>query len=370
MLFEFTEDQLDLQSAIREVVNKECSAAVLRAASEEGLDTTRKQLIETYNSLDWPGLVIPEEFGGIGLGAVEQAILAESLGYAADPTSFLATTTQFAALVQACGDDVQRKEILGGVASGTITGSLAAQSKSTAVDASHAPFTATKSGDSWTLNGTARFVLTGGLVDNFVVIASSADGPIAFVIKASDASIYPVETFDPLLDLADVTLSNLKVDDSTRLANSNEQTINQGLQHAIVMLAASTVGTCQRIFEITLDYVKQRHQFGVPIGSFQAVKHKMANMYVTVERARAVTYFGALTIAEDDQRRQIAASMAKVAAGDAQRLCGLDGIQLFGGIGFTWENDQQFFVKRAKVGELMLGNSNHHRREVARLALV
>ena len=122
-----------------------------------------------------------------------------------------------------------------------------------------------------------------------------------------------------------------------------------------------TVGACQRAFDLVIDYVRGREQFGVPIGSFQAVKHKAVDMYVAIERARALGYFAALTIAEDDDRRSLAASMAKAAAGDAQRLVFQHGIQLFGGIGFTWENDLHLYLRRAKAGELLFGGAAEHR---------
>jgi alkylation response protein AidB-like acyl-CoA dehydrogenase len=139
---------------------------------------------------------------------------------------------------------------------------------------------------------------------------------------------------------------------------------------AIVGLAASTTGACQRILERTLDHVRNREQFGVAIGSFQAVKHMVVDMYISIERSRALCQFAALTIAEDDPRRTVAASMAKAAAGDAQRLTARHGIQLFGGLGYTWENDLQIFVRRAKVGDQIFGSAAQHRARVARELLV
>jgi alkylation response protein AidB-like acyl-CoA dehydrogenase len=134
-----------------------------------------------------------------------------------------------------------------------------------------------------------------------------------------------------------------------------------------VAVALETVGTCQAIFDIALDYAKVRHQFGVPIGSFQAIKHKFADMLVALEKARATAYFAALTIAEDDDRRALAASMAKAAAGDCQRLVAQEGVQVLGGIGYTWEHDMHLYVKRAKTGDALLGTARQHRARVAQL---
>lgn len=131
---------------------------------------------------------------------------------------------------------------------------------------------------------------------------------------------------------------------------------------ALMGLAISTVGSCRRILDLAVAHVKERVQFDVPIGSFQAVKHKAADMYVAIERARALAYFSALTIAEDDPRRSRAASMAKAAAGECQRIVFHNGFQLFGAMGFTWENELQIHLKRAKAGDLLLGTAAVHRR--------
>lgn len=126
-------------------------------------------------------------------------------------------------------------------------------------------------------------------------------------------------------------------------------------------MAVTTVGACQRILDLVLDHVRSRHQFGVPIGSFQAIQHKAADMHVAVERARALSYYAALTIAADDPRRRLASAMAKASAGECQSLVFRHGLQLFGAMGFTWENDLQFALKRAKAGELLLGGTAEHR---------
>jgi alkylation response protein AidB-like acyl-CoA dehydrogenase len=134
---------------------------------------------------------------------------------------------------------------------------------------------------------------------------------------------------------------------------------------ALAGMAITTVGACQRILDLVLEHVKQRQQFGVAIGSFQAVQHKAVDMHVATERARALSYFAALTISADDPRRRLAAAMAKAAAGECQALVFRHGLQLFGAMGFTWENDLQFALKRAKAGELLLGGAAEHRAIIA-----
>jgi alkylation response protein AidB-like acyl-CoA dehydrogenase len=168
-----------------------------------------------------------------------------------------------------------------------------------------------------------------------------------------------VQTLDRSRSLVDVDFDGVVVDASRVLHDEGD--IDRALAEATVGLALEMVGASQAIFDITLEYAKQREQFGVPIGSFQAVKHKLADMAVALERARATSYFAALTLAEDDPRWRTATSVAKIAAGDCQRLLAQEGIQLHGGIGYTWEHDMHLYVKRVKSGEALFGTSAEHR---------
>jgi alkylation response protein AidB-like acyl-CoA dehydrogenase len=143
--------------------------------------------------------------------------------------------------------------------------------------------------------------------------------------------------------------------------------VARALEEATTAMALSTVAASRAIFETTLQYAKDRHQFGKPIGSFQAIKHRLADCYLAVERSSSLAYFAALTITEDDPRRAVATSMAKAAAGDCQRLVVRDGLQLHGGVGFTWEHDLHFHLKRAKAGDLLFGTAAFHRARLAQL---
>jgi len=151
--------------------------------------------------------------------------------------------------------------------------------------------------------------------------------------------------------------------------SDSDDAVVRAVQEATVGVAASTLGACQRILELNLNHARERQQFGVPIGSFQAVKHKLADMYCLIERARALVYFAALVFDSADDRRAIATSMAKAGAGECQQRCVRDGLQLFGGIGYTWEHELHLFLRRAKVGELHFGTSSSHRRRITRCAM-
>jgi alkylation response protein AidB-like acyl-CoA dehydrogenase len=342
--FELDDEQLELQRVVRDVLDRECPPSLVRAVVE-GRDGG-EQLWKTLVDLDWPGLTIPASCGGTGLSAIELVITLEELGRAADPTPFLATTSQYVPLVRSCGDDAQQSTLLAAVCAGG-TGAVAWS----------ADCTASPNG---ALLGTARNVLDGDRAERVAVVTETG----VFIVDGANAAATRTPTFDGSLHVADLTFDAAPVDHVL-----GAEGVDRAMEMAVTGMAINTVGACQRILELVLGHIRQRHQFGVAIGSFQAVKHMAVDMYVAIERARALCHFAALTIAEDDERRTVAASMAKVGAGDCQRVVARHGIQLFGGLGYTWENDLQLYVRRAKAGELLLGTSKDHRARVARAAL-
>jgi alkylation response protein AidB-like acyl-CoA dehydrogenase len=366
--FELDEDQLHLQSSAAEVLAKECPPSYLRAVMAGTADPA--ELWTTLAGLDWPGLAIPDELGGVGLSAVELAIVVEQLGYVSDPTPLVATTTQFVPVVQACGDVEQQQRFVGAVAGEAATGTLALAGADGHWDPGSPAVSANQVGESWDLQGTASFVVDGDRADAIAVWAATVDGPQAFVVPGRAVEARRTPSFDQTLHVAEVTFDGVSVGDDRRLAGANAcEGFERALDEAVTGVAATMVGACQRVLDMVIDYVREREQFGVPIGSFQAVKHKVVDMYMAIERARALAQFAALTIAEDDDRRTITASMAKAAAGDAQRIVFQHGIQLFGGIGFTWENDLHLYVRRAKAGELLFGGADDHRERIGRRSL-
>jgi alkylation response protein AidB-like acyl-CoA dehydrogenase len=362
--FEFDEHQLSLQEAAAEVLAKECPASYLRSVVDEGHDPAG--LWATLCSLDWPGLAIPAADGGVGASAVELAIVVEQLGYVGDPTPFLATTTQFVPLVTARGDAEQRRRFLGAVAAAGRAGALALSGPDGTWGLRTPAVEARRAGDRWELRGTASCVIDGDRADELAVLARAGDRVEAFVVPATDVAARRLPAFDGALHVAEVAFDGVAAGEDRRLAGPDAGGAERALDEAVTGLAMLTVGACQRALEMAIEYVGGREQFGVPVGSFQAVKHKAVDMHIAVERARALGYFAALTIAADDPRRSTAASMAKAAAGDAQRIVFQHAIQLFGGIGFTWENDLHLYLRRAKAGALLLGGAAEHRARVGR----
>jgi alkylation response protein AidB-like acyl-CoA dehydrogenase len=324
VLLEFDADQRLWQETVRDAVTKQCPASLVRGVAENGVDPA--PLWRTYVDAGWTDLSDPEN-------AVELAIVLEELGRATDPTPYLATLTQFAPLAGDRFDPAQAgTAIYGGV-------------------------TAHRDADGWVLTGTAHHVLDGDRAEQFAVLTEAG----VFIVDAGEATTRRSPVFDPVLHIAEVSLAAVHVSDDARMHVDTDKAHHV----ALTGMAITTVGACQRILDLVLEHVKQRQQFGVAIGSFQAVQHKAVDMHVATERARALSYFAALTISADDPRRRLAAAMAKAAAGECQALVFRHGLQLFGAMGFTWENDLQFALKRAKTGELLLGGAAEHRAIIA-----
>jgi alkylation response protein AidB-like acyl-CoA dehydrogenase len=369
MDLEFSEDESDLRDNARAVLSGVCPPAVVRAVFDGKGDGAAiwARMVE----LGWPALAIAEDHGGIGLGFVEVAIVAEELGRAVVPSPFLATVTQCAPAVRELGGDSElAASLLSAIAAGEATGTVAL-AENGSWEPSAVTATAEPAGDGWTLTGSKVAVLDGGKVDQVVVVARGSAGLGAFVVAGSDLAWTPRTVLDPTMPLADVSLDGVTVASDRVLAAPGTAGVAEALERAsdeaIVALATVTVGACRAIFEQTVEYAKVREQYGKPIGSFQAIKHRLADLYLAVERASSVGWYAALTIAEDDPRRSEAVSIAKAAAGECQRLVTQDGLQLHGGIGMTWEHDLHFLLKRGKAGDALYGNAVHHRARLARM---
>ena len=346
MLLEFDADQRLWQETVRDAVGKQCPASLVRGIAEGTGDAeAADRLWRSYLEAGWTELTDPEN-------AVELAIVLEELGRATDPTPFLATLSQYAPLAGERFDPAK---------AGT---------------AIYSGVSANWSRQGWELDGTSKFVLDGDRAEQLAVVtpagvflvdpeggsAATGDRPRAAV------SARRRDVFDPVLHIAEVTFDRVRVEESDRLdlePSAALALVERSRHVALMGMAITMVGACQRILDLALEHAKSRQQFGVPIGSFQAIQHKATDMYVAIERARALSYFSALTIAADDPRRRIAAAMAKASAGECQTLVFQHGLQTFGAMGFTWENDLQFALKRAKAGELLLGGAAEHRALIA-----
>jgi len=366
---EFTSDQEDLRASIRSVLAGECSIALVREIVEKG--TRPDALWARMVQLDWPALTVAEANGGIGFGMVELVVLAEELGRAVAPGPLFTTAALFAPAVREAGTAEQCDRFLGAVARGELTGTLAVAEATGHWNAASVAATARPDGDAWLLSGTKHYVIEGDRVDEIAVAARLDDSVGLFVVPAASVTHTPLRTLDGTRRITSVDLDGVRVEGDRKLGGSDggdaTAAIERAVEEATTALSMEMVGTCSTIFDIALAYAKEREQFGVKIGSFQAMKHKFADMFIVLEAARATCYFAAVAIAEDDPRRSLGASMAKAMAGDcARRIC-QEGIQSLGGIGFTWEHDMHLYVKRAMSSAALLGTAEEHRQRVSAL---
>jgi alkylation response protein AidB-like acyl-CoA dehydrogenase len=375
MELDLTDDQQELKDSVRTVLERECPITFVRQVVEDGKDVA--DLWARMVELDWPALSIPESDGGIGLGVVELAVVAEQLGRVMAPGPLLSTAGQFAPVVEAAGSAEQRARFLGAVAGEGLVGTLALAEAGGDFGVAR-PFgfgtVARPDGDAFVLDGEKHFVFDGERADEVIVAArlpgtSGDDGVGLFVVPHLQLHAMAMANIDGSRQYATVTLSGVRVERDRVLGEPGAAAaaLRRALEIATTTVTAELVGTCQTIFDVVHVYVAGREQFGVKIGSFQAVKHKLANMYLAIESARALTYFAAAAVAENDERRELAVSMAKSSAGDCQKLVTQEGIQCLGGIGYTWEHDMHLYVKRATASASMFGTGAEHRAKVATL---
>ena len=356
MYFDLTDEQQAIKSTAHDFLKARFKSERVReiAASESGFDEAGwKEMAE----LGWAGLALPEEWGGQGLGAVELAILFEEMGYALAPSPMLSNTIAGLALA-AGGSDEQKERWLRPLAEGSLRGTPALID----ADGSAEPMQfSMRAGD--VLTGTKTLVLDAGSADFFLV--ATADGGRHLVEKgAGGVTVTAEESIDPTRRLFSVRFDGVRPEST--LSGSGED-YHPVFHRACVALAAESTGLAQRALEMSVEYAKDRQQFGRPIGAYQAVSHRLTNMLWEVEEARSLLYYAAWAADAEPESLPLAASMAKARASDAANAVTHDAIQTFGGIGFTWEHDVHFFLKRARVSSQLLGTPRHHRERVAEL---
>ncbi|HKA15333.1 MAG TPA: acyl-CoA dehydrogenase family protein [Myxococcota bacterium] len=369
MDFEISSDQQALVDSVRAVLEREVPTALVRDIVEN--QRRPEQPWKSAGELGWTAIDVPEAFGGLGLGFAQLGLVVEQHGRFIAPGPFLATVTQFTPLVREAGDAAQQQRFAGAAASGGLTGALAIDQGRAAEHELGDSLRARRDGGAWVLEGQRDFVLDGDCADEIAVAArvGAGDGVGLFVVPQGAVEAKRVVALDASRPLAHLRFDGVRVEPDRVLGTpgAGARALGRALEHATVAAALECVGTCHTLMERTVEYAKHRRQFERPIGAFQAVQHKCADMFVQIEKARATAYFAMMALAEDDPRRAIGASMAKVAASDCQRLVCKEGIQIHGGMGYTWESDVQLFVKRAKTLEALFGNGRQHRRRIADL---
>jgi len=330
MDFGLTDDQRDIQRTARDLLSERSTPARVREHAEAA--STDQALWKELSELGWPGIAIAEENGGQGLGTIELSILCEELGRSLAPVPFLASAMA-ACVIEQAGTPAQRERWLPGLASGEMIGALAG-----AVD------------------GTAELVVSGAEAGVIVLIEDDGSGRL---LTPEDAEVSRIAAIDP-------TRSAARVSAGEGAGEALEDGC-PGLGHALVAVSSELVGVSGRALEMTLAYVKERKQFGVPVGAYQAVSHRCAQMLMDTEKARSLTALAAWSADADPDGLAEAAAMAKSAASDAGREVTAGAIQMHGGIGFTWEADVHWLYKRAQIDAVLLGGAKYHRARLARI---
>jgi alkylation response protein AidB-like acyl-CoA dehydrogenase len=374
MDFAFSDEQEMLRDTARRFLEAKAPSEVVRRLMEtdEGFDPV---LWSELAAQGWQAVAIPEEYGGAGFGFMEQAILMEEMGRALFPVPYLSSVVLGADLVLRAGSDEQRKELLPPVASGERRLALAQVEPSGSWTADGVTLTARRDDADLVLNGAKSFVLDGHTADVLIVVARADEGPagpegIGLVVvdaSAKGVSRRRLETMDQTRKQAEVLFDDVRVPASAVLGEPGAGWghLGETLEGATVALAFEQVGGAQKCLEMAVEYAKTRVQFGRPIGSFQAIKHKCADMLVEVESARSAAYYAGWAVATADPERRIAAPLAKSYCSEAFFHCAAENIQIHGGIGFTWEHDAHLYFKRAKTDELLFGTPAQHRAVLA-----
>jgi alkylation response protein AidB-like acyl-CoA dehydrogenase len=374
MDFGFSEEQEMLRSSARDFLAKEAPMTYVRKMMDDERGYT-DELWRKMAELGWMGLVLPEAHGGSGLDFVDMVVVLEEMGRAVLPGPFFSTVILAGIAIVEGGSADQKAKYLPKIADGSLKATLAHLEPSGRWDAEGIQLTAKEAAGKWTLDGTKLFVPDANVADLFVVAARTsgkgAEGVTLFLVdaKTSGVGVTMLKTMDQTRKLGEVTFKSVTVGTDAVLGKvgGGWGLLERVADRAKVGLAAEMCGGAQKVLEMSVEYAKVREQFGKPIGSFQAIQHKCANMLVEVESSKSITYYAAWAVANDVAEAPLAAAMAKAYTSDAYRHTAGEGIQIHGGIGFTWEHDMHIFFKRAKSSEVTFGDATWNREIVAQL---
>jgi alkylation response protein AidB-like acyl-CoA dehydrogenase len=369
--FAFSEEQEMLRRSAREFLAKECGPKVVRRLMEttDGYDPA---LWKKIADLGWTALGIPEEYGGVGT-FLDLVVVLEEAGRALLPGPFFSTMGLAVPVLIEAGSEAQRKEALSAIAAGSVRATLAFTEPSGRWDAAAVSLAAKPSSGGWRLDGVKVFVPDVEAADYMIVVARTRgegeDGITLFLVKGKPEgmTVRALETLDMTRRWSEVRFEGVQLEADAVMGAPDKAwpRLKRALEWATSALCAEMVGGVQKVLEASTEYAKTRHQFGKPIGIYQAVSHKLADMLVLSESGRSATYYAAWTVDADAPDRSLASSMAKAYVSDAYRKVAGDGIQVHGGIGFTWEHDMHLYFKRAKSSEVTLGDATFHRELVA-----
>ena len=359
-----SDEQRALRDAVRRFLADRAPLPRVRALMDtpDGID--RAVWDQAGAQLGLQGIAIPEAYGGGGFTFAEQAIVLEELGAALYGGPYLASAVLAATALLASPDEAARRELLPGVASGQTVATLAF----TEDDGSWAPeairLAASGDGTGWVLDGHKSFVLDGHTADLILVVARAGSGLALFAVQPGAQGLVRrgLPTLDQTRKLARLEFGSVP---ARLIDGDGAAVLARTLDVAAIALAAEQLGGAQRALDMAVSYAKDRQQFGRPIGSFQAIKHRCADLLLEVESLRSAVGYAAAAVAEDSAEIPVVASLVKAYASDVYFHVAAESIQIHGGIGFTWEHDAHLYLKRAKASELFLGDASYHREHLA-----
>ncbi len=372
MDFGFSEEQDILRQSAADFLRNECPMSYVRQMMED----ERGYADEVWNKmaeLGWMGLIVPEEYGGAGLSLVDLVVVLEEMGKGVLPGPFFSTVALGGLCVQAAGSEEQKKALLPGMASGRTTLTLACLEENARWDETGITLSADKNGSGYVLNGVKLFVPDAHVVDYIICAARTSEGVTLFLLDRGQAGLGTrlLKTMDQTRKLCEMVLDKVHVGADALLGAPGQgwDFLSRVLNQSKVALSAEMCGGAQQVLDMSVEYAKVREQFGRPIGSFQAIQHKCADMLVQVEGAKSATYYAAWAVSNNAPDAALAAAMAKAYCSDAYRQVTSEGIQVHGGIGFTWEHDLHIYFKRAKGSEVTFGDATWNRELVAQHTL-
>ena len=374
MDFELGEEQVMLKTAARDFLEEECPKTLVREMMFEDDKGYSPELWKKMAEQGWMGLAFPEEYGGAGMSFLDLAVLLEEMGRALVPGAFIPTVVLTGRAILSAGTEEQKKEFLPKIANGDLVLTLALQEESGSLEASGINVEAYQSDDNFVIEGTKLFVPDANVADYFLCAArtkdssNQEDGVTLFLVDAKAAGTH-TEVLKTMTGekQCEVTFRHVSVPKASILGELDKgwPIIERVMIEAAVAESAWMAGGARWVLETSTEYAKERVQFGQPIGSFQAIQHKLVNMAMEVEGMQPLTYYAAWAVSENEPDFSLAASMAKAWCSDTYKHVAGDGIQTHGGIGFTWDHDLHLYFKRAKAAEIAFGDAEHHREKIA-----
>jgi len=371
MDFAFSEEQEMLRASAREFLAKQCPPSYVRQMMEAD-DAWDAAFWAKLAEMGWTGLGIPEAYGGVGT-FLDLVVVLEEAGRALLPGPFFSTMGLAVPTLLESGSEAQKQEVLTAIAAGDARATVALTEPQGRWDADGVTLAAQQSGDGWRLDGIKLFVPDAGVADHVIVAArtrgAGEEGITLFLVsgRPDGMTVSPLKTMDMTRRWYEVRFDGVQLPGGAVVGTADQgwAPLRRALDWAAAGLCAEMVGGAQHVLDSSVEYAKTRQQFGKPIGIYQAVSHKLADMLLETESARSATYYAAWAVDADAPDRSLAASMAKAYTSDAYRRAAGNGIQVHGGIGFTWEHDMHLYFKRAKASEVTLGDATYHRELVA-----